>query len=373
MSDRSNNGYKLRAVLGDEDSTKLAELQALLNEEISKPEDCCDYDYIAEITQSIAELAGGTLTESEREENIDSILRECTAERKRKRITGVRKWLSAAAACAVFVLGLNFYTLATFGTDIITTAVRLTTGGFSVDFSKQPYEPQIPAAATTTQDTSEHTHTWTTSTLPATFTTLNTTADDFTDTTTAAAFTTAAATDTADITQSASTTAATGSETAGLIETPTVYVRTEPDTDLFPDGWDKTYFGRVMKDVCSGYDISPAAPDEMSYIDMELVDYSHVQLETSEDFYFTFGNPYQQLDIIMECYGSRANMPELMIPSDSTEYDSGRFDIGTAYFFSDAEYNTAVFADNSVVYTIIGQNISSEALKSIVASFRNGG
>ena len=45
---------KIKAVLGDDTATMVSELQVLLNEELTRPEDQRDFDYISELTQSIA-------------------------------------------------------------------------------------------------------------------------------------------------------------------------------------------------------------------------------------------------------------------------------------------------------------------------------
>ena len=129
------DNLKIRAVLGDNDSTMLSELQVLLNEELSRDEGQRDYDYISELTLAIAEISGASLTDDEVERNIGSIMEEVSSREKRSHITVVRRVLSAVCSVALFFAAINCVTLASFGADVFSTFVKLTNGGFIIDFS----------------------------------------------------------------------------------------------------------------------------------------------------------------------------------------------------------------------------------------------
>ena len=366
-----SNNYRIRAVLEDDDRTRLAELQALLADELSRSEDECRFDEIASLTAAIAELSGGELSEEETEQNITSTLSAVLGSKKRKRISVVRRWLSGVAACAIFAVALNLYTLASFGTDLVTTAVRLTQGGFIIDFSDET-EPASGQEVTTRIPYNTYPPRTTEAAVSVTDeeSTVTTAVESF-ELSTTTEYTAVETTDAEDATVEA--TSESPEAATVVVELETMYERAYPDYDAFPDGITPVSIGALMRERCAEYGVSPSAPDDDIMVQMQMTDYSHVQLEGSEDFYFTFANPNQQLDLILECYGSRDEMPELMIPSESEVYETARYGVGTVYFFEDSEFCTAVFADESTIYTIVGQNISSDSLRELTASFRNGG
>ena len=102
---------------------------------------------------------------------------------------------------------------------------------------------------------------------------------------------------------------------------------------------------------------------------MTLEDSSIVEMEKSKDYYFTFSNDTQQLDIVLEHYASRYEMPELKIPGDTLGFTAEDYPVGQVFFFEDDKVNTALFVNNDTIYTVIVQNIDMDVLHKIIAVF----
>ena len=92
-------------------------------------------------------------------------------------------------------------------------------------------------------------------------------------------------------------------------------------------------------------------------------------MEKSKDFYFTFSNDTQQIDIILEHYPSRYEMPELKIPTDLQNFRQEKYPVGDVFFFEDNDVNTALFVNNDTIYTVIVQNVDMDVLYKIIAVF----
>ncbi|HBB72454.1 MAG TPA: hypothetical protein DCZ71_07615 [Ruminococcus sp.] len=356
------DNLKIRAVLGDNDSTMLSELQVLLNEELSRDEGQRDYDYISELTLAIAEISGASLTDDEVERNIGSIMEEVSSREKRSHITVVRRVLSAVCSVALFFAAINCVTLASFGADVFSTFVKLTNGGFIIDFSNTENTGSgvVPAPVTEEAMPSEaNNNTRPTAEGGVPGAVVQTDENVPTNYPTQAAAVIRPGVD--------------GTNNSGEVPAGTeANVPSTKGTGGNSGGSGYVSVGRIMRERCSAQGLSPAAPPDEMEFNFTLEDYSYEQMEDSDDFYFVFSNEIQQLDVILEHYDSRYDMPELKIPSDNSDYSTENYPVGTVYLFEDNGINTALFVNNDTIYTIIGQNIDAASLSGIVAVFESG-
>ena len=370
------DNLKIKAVLGDDTATMVSELHVLLNEELTRPIDQRDFDYIAELTQSIAELSGASLTDEEQEVNISAIISEASAVKKRSLISVVRRTLSVACSFALIFAAANCISFASFGSDVFHAFVDYKSGGFVVDFANtDPEKGRIPTAQAATAVMNG---TQAATAGPSTGAPSYVTRPD------------------------AGTGVATDAPTEGVTEAdavsepltkamtsadpiPVVPEGTEPEADHQNNNGGsenpivsnndgsykgvKTAIGTIIRNRCADAGVNAVAPPDDFFLNMELEDYSTVEMENSRDFYFTFSNNSQQLDIILEHYPSRYKMPELKIPSDQNGFRQETFDVGTVYFFEDNDVNTALFVNNDTIYTVIIQNADMDVLYKIIAVF----
>ena len=351
---------KIKAVLGDDTATMVSELQVLLNEELTRPEDQRDFDYISELTQSIAELSGASLTEEEQERNISAIMTEVSANRNRSKISVVRRVLSAACSFALIFAAANCISFASFGSDIFHATVNFGQSGYVVDFANTdpnkygiPTKPPVEAQPATAGATAAQT--------------------------TAAVGATEAhgakGPDPDDKGQmpvpgedDAQSPTAGVTEPIEMTEAPMV---TEPMTraDAASQSGIRSAIGSIIRNRCESAGFTPVTPPDDYLINMELEDFSRVEMEKSEDYYFTFSNDTQQIDVVLEHYPNRYEMPELKIPGDTYRFSAEDYPVGQVFFFEDENVNTALFVNNDTIYTIIVQNIDMDELHDIIAVF----
>ena len=118
------------------------ELESMLNEELSKPENEIDYDLVDQLVTGTLEARGISLTESDIEDK-----RRDLYERNRKaNCFKMPKWfISAAAACLVLVCG-NIYTVSAWDMNVFSFIVEFTKGGAIIDFSGTPDEIVLPTS-----------------------------------------------------------------------------------------------------------------------------------------------------------------------------------------------------------------------------------
>lgn len=135
--------------LSDSEKRELERLRKLLEEECSKPDPEVDFDKIDEINISIMKICKVELTPEQEKKNIEKIYEKISEyEARRSRIRKVCTYISSAVACAAVVFALNCYTVSSFGENIISTAIKMTENGFSLDFS-QSYLSQGTATSET--------------------------------------------------------------------------------------------------------------------------------------------------------------------------------------------------------------------------------
>ena len=118
------------------------ELESMLNEELSKPENEIDYDLVDQLVTGTLEARGISLTESDIEDK-----RRALYERNRKaNCFKMPKWfISTAAACLILVCG-NIYTVSAWDMNVFSFIVEFTKGGAIIDFSGTPDEIVLPTS-----------------------------------------------------------------------------------------------------------------------------------------------------------------------------------------------------------------------------------
>ena len=118
------------------------ELESMLNEELSKPENEIDYDLVDQLVTGTLEARCISLTETDIEDK-----RRVLYERNRKaNFFKMPKWfIGTAAACLVLVCG-NIYTVSAWDMNVFSFIVEFTKGGAIIDFKKTPDEIVLPTS-----------------------------------------------------------------------------------------------------------------------------------------------------------------------------------------------------------------------------------
>ena len=124
------------------------EILEMLDKERSKPQDMQDFKKISDLTHAYAEVTG---TENElasaHDEGIDRILQmthKVTA-KSRPRIKRRLKAVLTTGIAAAFLIGANCFTVYAFDMNIFSAIIRMTKGGFSVEF-KEPDDVELPTS-----------------------------------------------------------------------------------------------------------------------------------------------------------------------------------------------------------------------------------
>ena len=328
-----NKDEIFNALVNDDDSQQqmLSDLQNALEEELSLPEEERDYSAIAELTAAIAEISGGELDKDEEAANIAAVLEEAAAESKRRRIDTIIKWTSAISACFIIGVAMNIYTFAAFGADLFTTAVMFTKNGFSFDFASfdDPYEhgsiPETTSGSEETETTTTYNPYWTVPWIS------NTTQSD--------------------------------TQTNSSVETTAAVTTTASNI---------SHSMERMLSFSKEQGASPCYPTAAIFDDMSLTDYSVEDSGLSKDLYFTFMNDDYKLDIMVEVFNSREEIPAFLIPTDDPDYKTYPSEVGTVSVFGQEGYSTAVFAHDNILYTVVGQNMDAQTFIDAATSFTDG-
>lgn len=311
------------------DETMLNDMRLMLDEELAKPENERDLDTIRDITAAMVELADDHVPQIP---SADFILGKAE-ERKRSGIRVFRRWAAAISACFAVCIGLNGYTLATYGENLLETVLRKTKSGFALTLSNDPDDKNAPPLSTATAEftTTEWTVPWKTTTGAASDTTVTT-------------------------------------------ETEAVTTEKPSDGNTTPDDMIK-YISGTIRDFCGEHDVAPYVPtklpEEMAYNGFfEAVDTHYEDMTESDDFYFTFTNGNeQQFSLTIEKYSTHKDLPEILIPSDDQKFIEGTQNGIHAYVFPTRNRVTVIFTCDNIAYTINGYNISADALMQLAYSF----
>ena len=386
---------KLKALFERFDDNIINDIQAQLDEELAKNDEDFDPDKVSELTSILAELKGGLLTDERKRENIEKITDTVMANQKRSHINRIYKFVSAICACLVIVAGLNIYTMNAFGDDLFSAAIKAAQSGFSLDFSSNdtnsetdPTAPDHTVQTTAMSDVQLGADTITTTAisleeLPATHTEMDTLPATETDVCWVTEQTETAAT-APEVTSVAIGTeiewatltyadTATGTNTeVWYTETASPHENETTTTEISPgddDGHIIDISG-CINSVCSQNNISVCGIDNSFMPIMNDSEYYTEQTEHSTDIYFYLRGQDGFMNIIIEQYDSRKDIPEMLIPSNTMNYDVIEVPCGTAFLFTENNITTAIFINNNTVYTLTGQ--SSDPEKNIIQTAAMG-
>jgi len=329
------------------DKNMLYDLQRLLSEELAKPLEERDLDAVKEITDA---MVGINDEEIPKPVQADAVLAEVRARKRRSRIVQLRKWAAVLSACFAVCIALNFYTIRTYGSNVVETVIRAAKSGFSIDLKdiddmEQP--PAGPGAADTTTTTTT------------------------TDLYHPASTTSAGALVTGPVESTSVPMFATTTTTAGMQQPATTTSNTPAGN--FPEGCNAAA-GPVavqllekaeQSGINTGY--PQYLPDYLS--GLKLTESSSEHMKDSADLYLTFSDGSSSLDIIVEEYRSQDDMPEVMVPSENFEYDVINSGYAKGFLIREDSGSTALFVSGNIVYTLHSSDIDPDELMAIAESF----
>lgn len=124
------NKEKIEKQLSDIDMEILSDMKQNLAEEMNKTADERDEKLISELEEMISQTEKEIISASKKRsfESVMKILDEYKEPKRPK----LYKWLSAAVACFLVVLGLNTVSMKTFGQNMFSAAYQLTKGGITI-------------------------------------------------------------------------------------------------------------------------------------------------------------------------------------------------------------------------------------------------
>ncbi|WP_294410151.1 DUF4367 domain-containing protein [uncultured Ruminococcus sp.] len=334
------------------DKNMLDDLQALLNEELAKPLEERDLDAIEKITNAMVDINDEEIPQPVPAEKV---LAEAAARKKRHRIVLLRKWAAVLSACFALCIGLNFYTLRTYGSNVFEAMINMARSGFSIDTGQlRDLDPASDMATTTTSTT----------TVPAAiYSTQGTYAMA---TTTVVTYTTGA------MSQGISTTAAPASTTAVAASTTAVPVNSSPMEQML-SRCDAEAVG-MAEDILTKAEtvgIYPCYPTQLpaNFGDMTCTDFHNEKLKDSNDCYFTFENSASKIDVTIEEYYSEELLPNVLVPSNNDSYEIFRGKEISGFIMGDSRKCTAVFVYGNTVYTLHGSGVNYNELEVIAEGF----
>ncbi|MBQ6213384.1 MAG: DUF4367 domain-containing protein [Ruminococcus sp.] len=328
------------------DKSMLEDLQALLNEELAKPIEERDLDAIKEITDAMVCINDEEVPLPVR---ADEVLSEVRAREKRSRLVLLRRWAAAICACAAVCIVLNCYTLRTYGSNVFEAMINMARSGFSIDTNQlreiEPAAPDVNGTTTTTTIIPAATH------VSGAMTT-----------------TTAAYTATGNTTMTMLTTGAVPEITTTGIPA----ANSDPKAEAL-SACDSSARSMAMEMLSKAEEagLYPCYPTFLpsGFEDMSCTDFQNEKLKDSNDCYFTFENENSILDITVESYYSEELMPNVLVPSDSDDYEIFRGDKVSGFIMGDDSKCTAVFVCDNTVYTLHGSGVNYNELMVIAESF----
>ncbi|MDE7365604.1 MAG: hypothetical protein K2N27_12145 [Ruminococcus sp.] len=353
------------------EKSTLDEIKAELDAELDKSE--VDYDKVAQLTEAISKLTENSLDESQINENIAKINQEYDTINRRNRINHLYKWIGSLSACLITAMALNCYTMVSFGENIFTAIVEMTKNGFVVDFSGDGGNTgtAVPSSTTVVSTIAVQTSTTTTDPLMTTSTELSTmrpissTPGGATNTT---VYYTTEDTGSKTYTTNTNTTTTAASITGTYTTNTTNTTNTTVVTTIVPpSSVEEIIIGDIIDESCKALGIDPCFLDYKA--NLQLENFSYDRNELSTDCYFTFTNDNTKLNITIEQYNDKENIPQLLIPSNNSEYHTIYSNIGNIYLFDDGSNSKAVFLHENTVYTLSVYNMSMKQLEDIVISY----
>lgn len=120
------------------DEITCEELEKQLDSELAKSSP--DLDLVDELTVAILEARGTTVKEVDVQNEIATI--------RRKGIRRFRcpKWAVAVCAVCVTLIGANMMTVSAWGTNIVSSFIKITNSGVHVNFNKMNHEVHLPTS-----------------------------------------------------------------------------------------------------------------------------------------------------------------------------------------------------------------------------------
>lgn len=325
------------------DKNMLYDLQRLLDEELAKPLEERDLDAVKDITDAIVGINDEDVPKPVCAEDI---IAEVSARKKRGRIVQLRRWAAVLSACFAVCIGVNFYTLRTYGYNVVETLIKAVSSGFSVDLSR--FDDPLPLSPATTETTTTTGDLQSMTTLTVTTTkahgTLGTTAAETTEPTT--------------------TTRSAGGDPPSVTADPLSEALENCGAPAQP-------VVRAIWEAASQNGMEACYPTFMPYdvSEFELTDSSFEQLTDSKDLYFTFSNGEQILDLIIEEYNSKELMPEAVIPSDNMDYYLMESADYNGFIIFEDESSTALFVYGNTVYTLHARGFGRLDIKEVAENF----
>jgi len=285
----------------------------MLDEELSK--DNADYDRVAEITASIRETADGENSppESDRD-NIEKIL-SLIELKKRQKIKKIKKTVSAVSACFAIGFSLNLCSLSVFGTNIIDSALNITRNGFKINL----FDGSIFHPVTTAFQYFELTTTTSTFNL------------------------------------------ADGNETTVSTE--------KQETQISED----INISDIIADYCykNGLD-GVLIPSNLTSLNVptEIQEQFAEESGLSKDIYMTFSDSKRKLNVTIEKYYDRNDIPNVLIPADTdgTSVETLSVQGIKVHIFEYEKYSSAVYASGDTVYTLTYFNVPDGKMYEIAGS-----
>lgn len=355
------------------EKSTLDEIKAELDAELDKSE--VDYDKVAQLTEAISKLTENSLDESQINENIAKINQEYDTTSRRNRICHIYKWIGSLSACLIMAMALNCYTMVSFGENIFTAIVEMTKNGFVVDFSGEGGNTGTAVPSSTTVVSTNSTNI---STTPAntTMTTISDTGRPISSTpvipggatnTTVSYATEDTGSETYTTTAVSTITGTYTTNTTVVFTYTTNTTNTTTVTTAISPSPEEIIIGDIIDESCKALGIDPCFLDYKA--NLQLENFSYDRNELSTDCYFTFTNDNTKLNITIEQYNDKENIPQLLIPSNNSEYHTINSNMGNIYLFDDGSNSKAVFLHENTVYTLSVYNMSMKQLEDIVISY----
>lgn len=141
-----NKDEIISKVLSDEKSFTVKsteELEAMIDKELSKPDNEIDYELVNELTLQAIEEKGQKPLHNDVDEKLKELKSIQSIEKKRFRLP---KWSIGLVAACVMLMCANVVSVSAWNMNIFTLIVELTQGGVKIDFGKQTEEIVIPTS-----------------------------------------------------------------------------------------------------------------------------------------------------------------------------------------------------------------------------------
>lgn len=138
-----NKDEIISKVLSDEKSFTVKsteELEAMIDKELSKPDNEIDYELVNELTLQAIEEKGQKPLHNDVDEKLKELKSIQSMEKKRFRLP---KWSIGLVAACVMLMCANVVSVSAWNMNIFTLIVELTQGGVKIDFNNQKEEEII--------------------------------------------------------------------------------------------------------------------------------------------------------------------------------------------------------------------------------------